>query len=436
MGEKCEFVSQSLSLFLNSVALKFFHVDANHLKEGVSDHHLSGGLLCSKLNPGGFQNAQTKIARLMAWLHCGEQIFYWEEPPPPMIGSAHKFWHISLMERLTVGSFVAFGRSGEEAVEVHGQHSGAALDALQQELEGEYRKGIAALQQQDYSTARDILQNLSIHPAVSSAKQSKKDSKFEFLKYMTLKNLAQACLFDGFQDNALSCFIQAAQIFPNREIMLWHKIGTIALDKHNLKLARVAFETGLKFSGMDDWVFIDRLVDVLYLIRDFLSLKELLMKALKLDSLYPKGVALAKKLRMGGFLKDLNESDLIMLDKLDSMSEDIVSEDAERIESLLEPDERINVKIPSECFDDINTVLKFLIDIRKSWEKERRPLSNLNNRWCRRIKFQFDEKKLEQTSESNQMHDTISLPIRSSPEMDEPASKRRKLSNVSSRYCL
>lgn len=68
-------------------------------------------------------------------------------------------------------------------------------------------------------------------------------------RFLVLKNLASVFLQKGsvFNENALRCYLQAAEIDTNDSVV-WNHLGTLSCSMGLLSISRWAFEQGLSCS--------------------------------------------------------------------------------------------------------------------------------------------------------------------------------------------
>jgi hypothetical protein len=271
--------------------------------------------------------------------------------------------------RLGAAQFVAFGQEQESVVTVRGDHSGIDAVALIESLEKQYREGIDALKKKEYSSARRIFQGILSRPHSDIDNlNSNLYNNAQLIKYLSLKSLGTASFSDGFKENALDCFLKAAKMFPDRDVMLWMKLGDLSMDSDicKLGLARYAYDQGLVISGGKDWLFIDRLIDCTFLLKDWIALKRLVSNALKLDKGYLKGLYLLKKLSeiLGdalpeGFLHvdenteaKMNDRYMAMTQKVDSALENALY-DSHGVEKLEIPLPAHDCRFFSNLMDEL-----------------------------------------------------------------------------------
>lgn len=73
------------------------------------------------------------------------------------------------------------------------------------------------------------------------------------------------------------------------EIIVWRKLGEVALHLNNLSVARYAFATTVA-KQPNHWLSISKLADVLYLLGDFEGAKQVIQTiAFRLDPHWPRG---------------------------------------------------------------------------------------------------------------------------------------------------
>lgn len=117
-------------------------------------------------------------------------------------------------------------------------------------------------------------------------------SNVEHLKYLALKNLGLII------PDSLTFFVDALCL-DGRDVTLWIETGKRALDHFlNLPLARYCFEQALSISR-NNWIAIDSLVDIYYMLNDYRNCFDLCLKALEFAPDYSKAHFLISEIVKG-----------------------------------------------------------------------------------------------------------------------------------------
>ncbi|XP_071957281.1 calcineurin-binding protein cabin-1-like [Antedon mediterranea] len=114
------------------------------------------------------------------------------------------------------------------------------------------------------------------------------------LKYSTYKNLASLASQKTDKKTAMEFYLEAINI-DSTDVSLWYKIGNLALELVHIPLARIAFEQAYQCNPKH-WPSLDSLCTVLYALCDYPGCLYYIAKCFELDSCYPKGHVLRKKI--------------------------------------------------------------------------------------------------------------------------------------------
>ncbi|XP_031788632.1 uncharacterized protein LOC100680122 isoform X2 [Nasonia vitripennis] len=114
------------------------------------------------------------------------------------------------------------------------------------------------------------------------------------LKYSCYKNIADIEADFKNYHAAIHNYWEAAQL-DDSDVMLWYKIGCIAIKIANLEVACLAFNQGLKQNN-NHWPCLDHIITVLYAIPDHKNCLYYISMALERDPTYIKGLAFCKEI--------------------------------------------------------------------------------------------------------------------------------------------
>ncbi|XP_066593480.1 calcineurin-binding protein cabin-1-like [Prorops nasuta] len=114
------------------------------------------------------------------------------------------------------------------------------------------------------------------------------------LKYSCYKNVAgiQADL-ENYED-AIDNYLEAAHL-DDSDVMLWYRIGTLAVKISKLELACLAFKQGLKCNP-NHWPCLDSIITILYAVPDYMNCLLYISMAFERDPTYVKGLAFREKI--------------------------------------------------------------------------------------------------------------------------------------------
>ncbi|XP_072762606.1 calcineurin-binding protein cabin-1 isoform X3 [Anoplolepis gracilipes] len=109
------------------------------------------------------------------------------------------------------------------------------------------------------------------------------------LKYSCFKNIGAIQAACGNYKDAVENYWEAANL-DDSDVMLWYKIGTLAMKISNLELACSSFKQGLKCNS-NHWPCLDNLITALYAVPDYMNCLLYISVALEMDPNYVKGLA-------------------------------------------------------------------------------------------------------------------------------------------------
>ncbi|KAL6431043.1 hypothetical protein ACFW04_007057 [Cataglyphis niger] len=109
------------------------------------------------------------------------------------------------------------------------------------------------------------------------------------LKYSCFKNIGAIQTACGNYKDAVENYWEAANL-DGSDVMLWYRIGTLAMKISNLELACSSFKQGLKCNS-NHWPCLDNLITALYAVPDYMNCLLYISVALEMDPNYVKGLA-------------------------------------------------------------------------------------------------------------------------------------------------
>lgn len=153
--------------------------------------------------------------------------------------------------------------------------SNAKQNVSREALEGQcfdkYRRALVAVQELRTDEARGLLEELNqeldeLKPANELLNQ---------LRFSVLKNLGNLC------SNDIDHFVEALKI-DSTDICLWLNTGDRSSKQANFSFARLCFEQALHINP-NNWIAIDRLIDIYYILHLPFELYDICLRALSLD---------------------------------------------------------------------------------------------------------------------------------------------------------
>lgn len=114
------------------------------------------------------------------------------------------------------------------------------------------------------------------------------------LKYSCFKNIGAIQAACGNYEASVENYWEAANLDAS-DVMLWHRIGTLAMKISSLELACSSFKQGLKCNS-NHWPCLDNLITALYAVPDYMNCLLYISMALEKDPNYVKGLAFRDKI--------------------------------------------------------------------------------------------------------------------------------------------
>lgn len=161
-------------------------------------------------------------------------------------------------------------------------------EALEDQCFDKYQKALLAIQDHRENEAKDLLEELEeeledIETVSETLIQ---------LRFSVLRNLG------NLEDNDIEHFVKALEL-DSSDICLWIKAGDRAMKIGNFSFARICYEQALSLNA-NNWVAIDKLLELYYVLHLPLELYDICSKALSLNRLHKKAQLMldeAKKLQ-------------------------------------------------------------------------------------------------------------------------------------------
>lgn len=114
------------------------------------------------------------------------------------------------------------------------------------------------------------------------------------LKYSCHVNMGNIYLNLDRVNDALKKYLLASQL-DGTDVTLWYKIGNLSLAQDKFRQSAYAFAKGLECSETH-WPCLDKLISVLFAIKDTIACLEYIGKALMIDADYVRGLVLRKQI--------------------------------------------------------------------------------------------------------------------------------------------
>lgn len=176
------------------------------------------------------------------------------------------------------------------------QQQSLSKEALQEQCLEKYRKALIAIQENKEGEAKDSLEDL-----ISELKDLETDNDtLDQLRFSVFRNLG------NLKKDDIEDFVEALQIDPT-DISLWIKTGDRGAMQNNFAFARFCYEYALNLNPQN-WVAIDRLMDIYYIMHLPFELYDICSRALSLTQKHAKAEELlAAAIRLQPTLKATNE---------------------------------------------------------------------------------------------------------------------------------
>ncbi len=163
----------------------------------------------------------------------------------------------------------------------------AALEKIEHSLKEQYRNALRTDAAGRSAEARAMYEQTLTEwplPKIDHCRCAVSFHPLLQLKYLCLKNLAHSYNQSGLKQLALTHWSSAVRLDESGpaagDTYVWYHFGCAALDAGKLPLARYALEKALS-TASDNFLVVDKLLDVLYLISDWPALSQLITRALQ-----------------------------------------------------------------------------------------------------------------------------------------------------------
>ncbi|KAF7992530.1 hypothetical protein HCN44_004874 [Aphidius gifuensis] len=177
------------------------------------------------------------------------------------------------------------------------------IPALTQEAEEqialtEYNRALVLLKEEQIDEALDVLKDLLEtelldqveKPDVSDGRTRPMIS----LKYCCYKNIGAIYSQKEKYNEAIDNYCEAANL-DDTDVMLWCRMGKLAIKTSNLEFAGSAFKQGLKCNP-NHWPCLDSIITVMFAVPDYMNCLLYISMALERDPSYVKGLAFRDKI--------------------------------------------------------------------------------------------------------------------------------------------
>lgn len=178
--------------------------------------------------------------------------------------------------------------SGNSNNETDGRQQTLSKEALEEKCYDNYRRALVAIREQKEAEAKQLLKELD----EELRELNDGSDTVVHLRFSVLRNLGNLLQTD------VEYFIQALSLDPT-DISLWIKTGDRCMKLSNFALARHCYEQALNLND-ENWVAIDKLMEVYYILHLPFELYDICLRALTLNSRHQKAQTLlneAKKLQ-------------------------------------------------------------------------------------------------------------------------------------------
>lgn len=174
--------------------------------------------------------------------------------------------------------------ASDESSNDDGRQQTLSKEASEEQCFEKYKAALVAMQELREDEARQILNNLN--EELQDLSSDGQDTLNQ-LKFSVLKNLG------NLQSDSIDHYIDALDI-DSTDISLWIKSGHRCTKLRNFPLARLCYEQALKINP-DNFMAIDRLIELYYILHLPFELHDLCMRALTLNGRHKKALVLLQE---------------------------------------------------------------------------------------------------------------------------------------------
>ncbi|CAG9860246.1 unnamed protein product [Phyllotreta striolata] len=157
-----------------------------------------------------------------------------------------------------------------------------------------YNKALHLQAQEVFSQAESILLKLIDENIPLLENNGGLPKSMSNLKYSCHVNIGNIYLKLNRINDALERYLLASELDAT-DVTLWYKIGNLSIDESKFHQSAYAFAKGLECSE-SHWPCLDKLISVLFAIKDTIACLEYIGKALILDPNYTKGLVLRQQI--------------------------------------------------------------------------------------------------------------------------------------------
>ncbi|KAI4485580.1 hypothetical protein M0802_012702 [Mischocyttarus mexicanus] len=157
----------------------------------------------------------------------------------------------------------------------------------------EYNKALELLTDDKYKEALNIFKELLETELLDEVEKPEisdgRSRPMLSLKYSCYKNIGTIESICGNYSAAIENYWEAANL-DDSDVILWYRLGTMAMKISNLELACASFKQGLKCNS-NHWPCLDNIITALYAVPDYMNCLLYISLALERDPNYIKGLA-------------------------------------------------------------------------------------------------------------------------------------------------
>ncbi|XP_046833228.1 uncharacterized protein LOC124430542 isoform X2 [Vespa crabro] len=162
----------------------------------------------------------------------------------------------------------------------------------------EYNKALELLKENKHKEALNIFKELLETELLDEVEKPEisdgRSRPMLSLKYSCYKNIGAIEAVWGNYGAAIENYWEAANL-DDSDVILWYRMGTMAMKMSNLELACASFKQGLKCNS-NHWPCLDNIITALYAIPDYMNCLLYISVALERDPNYIKGLAFRDKI--------------------------------------------------------------------------------------------------------------------------------------------
>ncbi|GLV33874.1 hypothetical protein CBL_11242 [Carabus blaptoides fortunei] len=167
-------------------------------------------------------------------------------------------------------------------------------EAQEENALAKYNKALKLQCSGNHEEAQTLLQSLLDDDIPVIEKRGGLPKTMSTLKYSCYLNIGTISNVAGSKQKALDYFAQASEL-DKTDVTLWFKIGSLALELDHFKQSAYALSKGLE-CNRNHWPSLDKLIMLLYAMRDSVSCLHFISQGLQLDPDYIRGLMLRKRI--------------------------------------------------------------------------------------------------------------------------------------------